>query len=239
MSLSFDIMQLPQRLDSVGSGFSKDFRVMNPMISTASAIEGLLRLAKPSQEKARVERLSKVEHPDLREFNGLRFDDFLMQLDEVVVESCDKNGKRDRYERLLADESLHTSWLSIAIELYHEFMRPYRPAKPGMTLHEWYTSDDVGSSSLFMVSILRPDVRAYAECVNYAEPSDLADFIRCDKALDAIDGARNNLHKMKEHGEAWSLLVDSWAEIKGLMEAGKDEEAYTLLMSCTEKDKAH
>lgn len=236
MSLSFDIMQLPQRLDSVGSGFSKDFRVMNPMISSASAIEGLLRLAKPSQEKARVERLSKVEHPDLREFNGLRFDDFLMQLDEVVVESCDKNGKRDRYERLLADESLHASWSSIAIELHHEFMRPYRPAKPGMTLHEWYTSDDVGSSSLFMMSILRPDVRAYAECINYAEPSDLADFIRCDQALDALDGARIDLYKMKDHGEVWRLLVDSWAEIKRLVENDEDDKAYALLMTCTKKD---
>lgn len=239
MSLSFDIMQLPQRLDSVGSGFSKDFRVMNPMISTASAIEGLLRLAKPAQEKAKVERLSEIEHPNLREFNGLRFYDFLLQLDEVVVESCDKNGKRDRYESLLADESLHTSWLSIAIELYHEFMRPYRRAKPGMTLHEWYTSDDVGLSSLFMVSILRPDVRGYAECVNYAEPSDLADFIRCDKALDALDGTRIDLYKMKDHGEVWSLLVDSWAEIKRLVENDEDDKAYALLMSCTKKDKAH
>ena|SRR5690625_2869373 len=50
------------------------------------------------------------------------------------------------------------------------------------------------------------------------EPSDPADFRRCEKLLRAVQTLRPHLHKMGELSASWKRLVEHWDELVELLE---------------------
>lgn len=84
----------------------------------------------------------------------------------------------------------------------------------GSGLVKWLTSEDVGASSLFLLSTLRPTMAAE---VDYAHPYDLGDFSRCVKLLEAEPALRSDLHLVAATSQAWANLVSNFEMIETLL----------------------
>jgi len=54
-------------------------------------------------------------------------------------------------------------------------------------------------------------------------PSDPADFLRCEKLLDAVPEFRNRLMEMADESPVWDALCCRWYEIKAVIERDLEE----------------
>jgi hypothetical protein len=117
-------------------------------------------------------------------------------------------------------------------DLHCEFCRLERRARPDMGLKAWLVSDDVGMSSRFMITFLEPDMLP----TEYATPSDLSDFERCRKALDAVhSGEQGKLAMLREAGPVWNAIVDHWNDMSNLMDSANEHDngrAGNILQEC-------
>ena len=85
-------------------------------------------------------------------------------------------------------------------------------AIPGMGLSAWRASDDTGTSSLYMASVI------WGGSNHYSAPSDPSDFGRCYRLIRAVPGTKESLGLLSEKSEYWRLLVEHWGELEKLYE---------------------
>lgn len=123
--------------------------------------------------------------------------------------------------------------LKASSSITEELRRKPRPATDGMGLDAWLESDDTGLSSKYMAYVLAPEA-PYSE---YAHPYDPADFIRCEKLLQAVPELKDKLHNMAECSGEWSGLIRDWQVISELIEKDDGEEAYKLVQSHVRLEK--
>lgn len=116
--------------------------------------------------------------------------------------------------------------ISAANWIIAELNRTPLMAKDGVGLKLWLVSDDVGSSSKYLASVL-----GGFDC-KYAHPHDLDDFMRCVRLFIAVPEFRGRLHEMKDKSKQWSALVDSWTEIESLVDANQLIEANARVARC-------
>lgn len=89
---------------------------------------------------------------------------------------------------------------------------------PGVGLEAWLQSDDVGSSSKYMASILTNENSLHAPP---AHPRDPSDFGRCRKLLLAVPEFKERLSRMSGQSEVWGKIISNWDRLCLLM----DEES--------------
>lgn len=92
----------------------------------------------------------------------------------------------------------------------------------GEGIEAWLKSDDVGSSSKFMASVLSQSHGISAE---YAHPADPSDFIRCRKLLLAEPSLTEHIHLMAPKSSVWLNLVENWNSLCHLMDSECSEWA--------------
>lgn len=92
----------------------------------------------------------------------------------------------------------------------------------GEGIEAWLKTDDVGSSSKFMASVLSQSITISAE---YAHPSDPSDFIRCRKLLLAEPALKDHIHLMSAKSAVWLSLVENWESLCELMDSECSEWA--------------
>ncbi len=69
----------------------------------------------------------------------------------------------------------------------------------------WFTCANTGASSEAIAGYLTTGAIGYC-----STPSDPSDFNRCLMLLDAIPELKEDMHKMKNLGRQWPVLIDSW-----------------------------
>lgn len=106
---------------------------------------------------------------------------------------------------------------------YKELFRDENPAKEGMSVAQWLASDDTGSSSKFMVSVLSGEYEA-----SYAHPYDLDDFTRCVIAFKSIPSIEGKLSLMSAQSLQWEALVRRWDYIDLLMTVNPQQARHIL-----------
>jgi hypothetical protein len=92
-------------------------------------------------------------------------------------------------------------------------------AKPDMGIGAWLASDDTGSSSLFMASVLyKQAVNEYPLHISAKRyPLDPSDFGRCSRFLKAVPGSAERLAEVaRAGGPVWLALVQQWAALEDL-----------------------
>lgn len=218
MSLSITLMKLPARIKAISPELQQPLRIMNAILELANDIEYLL-----SREEEKLPLLTTQPYDQamsavintLDTDPVLRFDDLVNAVIELMHEAGVRPGG-----------AYKTALLVPIASVYREWVRPKRPAKPGMSVEQWLACDDVGKSSKFMVCTLSGNTPA-----DYAHPHDLSDFSRCAKALDAIKPLRLQLSKMSATSPQWQALVKCWDSIDTLRHSSR-AEANKLLQRC-------
>jgi hypothetical protein len=134
------------------------------------------------------------------------------QLLQQVMEDCGVGVAPEVFNRQIP---------AIAEQLAHALYRPMVKAEPGMGLEAWLASDDIGSSSLFIASILAPADITFpkrGERKSRADyPSDADDFGRCHRLLQVMPEWRDQLDQVaRAGGPVWARLVANWEELTAL-----------------------
>jgi hypothetical protein len=80
-----------------------------------------------------------------------------------------------------------------------------------MNIANWFAVGEVGASSKVMAQCLLGVDNDNDNDNSY--PLDPADFNRCIKFLDAVEGARKNMDIFRI-SEKWDKLIDNWAKIE-------------------------
>lgn len=91
-------------------------------------------------------------------------------------------------------------------------------------LMRWLASGQRGISSNTIATHLS-GIDCIGEYGHMDHPYDPADFIRCQKLLDAVPWFKNNMHLMRDASEEWAMLVDHWEEIANLIKLDLKETA--------------
>jgi len=81
------------------------------------------------------------------------------------------------------------------------------PATPGMGIDAWFNCDDVGTSSLFMASVL-----SHREVPKYGHPHDADDFGRCVMLLLAAPELADSFPELAIQSPEWRVIVENWNE---------------------------
>lgn len=129
--------------------------------------------------------------------------------------------KELEHQKVNCDVATMNACVSAANSIIAQIERPRVYADHTMSVLGWYASDDVGSSSKWLASML---FCVKTEAVEY--PYDPADFGRCIRMLrnvrDAEDIFKELSGKIKADGGAvWSAYIDNWNELCALW----DEES--------------
>lgn len=112
-----------------------------------------------------------------------------------------------------ADPRLMNAVIAAANSLVDEFAKPIVKASPGMGLGAWLSSDDTGSSSLFMAYTLSTALSGgwpgfVQPQHNYPrDPDDLGRCIRLTRAVPQFAGL---IFEMREHGKEWKAVAENW-----------------------------
>ena len=97
--------------------------------------------------------------------------------------------------------------------IVEKFHAPHIPATPGMGLHAWTGTDDVGASSKYMASV----AKGMPTQERMAYPHDADDFSRCYKLIRAtpeLDWV-TALPKIANHGgPVWVALWNNWKALE-------------------------
>ena len=160
----------------------------------------------------------------------------------IITEVC-----RQAEEQGIAPDTIPRQMntvINAANDIVAVFRVGYTPAARGGGIDKWLLSDDVGMSSLFMLSVcfeadqhfgqrytLPPWVRM-PESVCF--PHDPSDLNRCVKLLEACHTLRLSLNNLKAHGPQWEKLVDNWFELESLIlkeRAGEKTDLYERMKS--------
>lgn len=88
-------------------------------------------------------------------------------------------------------------------------------SEPGEGLTAWLKSDDTGSSSKYMASVLTDGKRLH---FSHAHPWDPGDFGRCRKLLLAVPEFQSRLARMADRSPVWANLVSHWGQLCGEMD---------------------
>lgn len=111
-----------------------------------------------------------------------------------------------------------------ADDIIREFEKETVKSTPNSGLIAWLVSDDTGSSSKYMASVLAGFDH------EYNHPHDLSDFKRCLGLLEAVPEFVDRMEMMRCQSPQWAAMLDSWKEIVALMNAGATKEANELVM---------
>jgi hypothetical protein len=76
----------------------------------------------------------------------------------------------------------------------------------------------ISSNAIFNRLVLGADADKCAGVWFSCNPSDPADFKRCEKLLRQVRGLRERLHEMDAVSPKWSALVEHWQEIVDVFE---------------------
>lgn len=96
----------------------------------------------------------------------------------------------------------------------------------GMTIREWLLTDDTGSSSRYMASIL-DDRETLSIHEPYSFPRDCGGFGRCVRMVRAV-GYSHRIQLMVGTGKEWSYIAKHWAQMTALFD--KEEWADLNIM---------
>lgn len=94
-----------------------------------------------------------------------------------------------------------------------------------MTVAEWFKSDDTGSSSKYMATVIAdlgfPPLHG-------PTPADSDDLGRCIRMIECC-GLEDKIQKMKEASPAWSQIIENWSQLKEWHKQGEHELIYEFL----------
>ncbi len=97
--------------------------------------------------------------------------------------------------------------------LHYDLAKCDQPIVPNMGVTAWLASDEVGSSSKFMVTYLHDSIPTS----EYEFPYDESDFERCLQAVVAIPYLSSRLNDMASLSPAWKALVEHWDTLSALV----------------------
>lgn len=100
----------------------------------------------------------------------------------------------------------------------------------GMTPSEWLISDDVGSSSRYMITVL---ANLGVPMPDGTTPVDAGDLGRCIRMVDACN-LEAEIPRLFDMGDSWKRIATNWDKLKALYEADKWSEIYSFLNSDVE-----
>jgi len=144
-----------------------------------------------------------------------------MQLSQIDLISVISTEIEKQIPGIPAEPRYMNAIIKAATLVCDEFKKPLVKASEGMGLSAWLASDDVGSSSRYMASVLSGQFSA----PNHY-PLDGADLGRCIRLLVAVPELASQLHEMKACSPQWSAVIDNWDKWKALHDAGEGKKLY-------------
>jgi hypothetical protein len=103
---------------------------------------------------------------------------------------------------------------------------PVKPTK-GMTIAQWFNTDDTGLSSKYMAYVIDGG-KTRLPIQGYEYPRDASDFGRCLRMVEACE-LEKKVFLMLPAGKEWRHIATEWESLVGLYKAEDWEEFYELL----------
>jgi hypothetical protein len=98
--------------------------------------------------------------------------------------------------------------IQCATEIIDELNKKTVTSSEGIGLIGWLSSDDTGTSSRYMATVI------HGGSAPLSEPLDPSDFGRCYRLIRAVPGTKEGLHLLRDKSKYWELLVDNWNHIE-------------------------
>ena len=150
-----------------------------------------------------------------------------IELISAITLNLDEQGQK----------TLSTRQMNAVIEAANIVIRAVQTedvmSRAGMTIGEWLLSDDTGMSSCFLASRLCGFSRPYAH------PYDPADFGRCVRLLDSVDGLRKDFACIADASREWARLVERWGEMEALYRVAWDKWQNQSISTCDESKQLY
>ena len=115
-----------------------------------------------------------------------------------------------------------------ANSIIEEFGMPAIMTTEDMGLTKWLASDDTGTSSVYMASVLGGFYRPYAH------PADADDFGRCSRLLIAVPEFRGKIELMRDKSVQWDKLLNEWGYIEDRIRMEDWEAANQCVKECVD-----
>lgn len=128
--------------------------------------------------------------------------------------------------RSFSPDVLNTSIRAVNLIVSECAREPVKPVK-GMTIAQWFNTDDTGLSSQYMAYVIDGG-KTRLPVQGYEYPRDAGDFGRCLRMVEAC-GLEKKVFLMLTTGHEWRHIATEWESLVGLYKAEDWEEFHALL----------
>lgn len=147
------------------------------------------------------------------------------EVDQTALVSAISNELSNQNPDLPFESTLFNKIIEAANIVVNECKRERTYSTSGMTPNEWLTSDDVGLSSQYMITVL---ANLGCPIPNGDTPSDAGDLGRCIRMVEACS-LESEIPRLFEMGDSWKRIAENWSNLKALYKNEKFEDIYTFL----------
>lgn len=132
------------------------------------------------------------------------------EVDQMALVSAISKELARQKPNLPFESSLYNKVVEAANLIAAECSRERVYSTAGMTPQEWLASDDVGTSSRYMITVL---ASLGFPMPDGATPSDGDDLGRCIRMVDAC-GLESEIYRLEEMGDDWCRIARNWSSLK-------------------------
>lgn len=147
------------------------------------------------------------------------------KVDQIALVAAMSNELTNQNPKLPFESALYNKIIEAANMIVDECNRERVYSTSGMTPSEWLSSDDVGLSSRYMITVLANIGHPMADGDT---PSDADDLGRCIRMVEACT-LEAEIPRLFEMGDNWKRIAENWEKLKVLYDTEQFKEIYSFL----------
>lgn len=146
-------------------------------------------------------------------------------VDQIALVSAISAELSSQNPELPFEVALFNKIVEAANSIVAECKRERVYATSKMTPSEWLSSDDVGLSSEYMITVL---AELGSPAPDGYSPRDADDLGRCIRMVESCN-LESEIPRLLDMGKQWKRIAENWAHLKSLYKNSEFEEIYNFL----------